>query len=261
MAYETVSLDVSDGVASIKLNRPDALNSLDNRMASELRDALKRATRDGAARSLLLTGTGRAFCAGQDLKAITGESAPASLGDHLRRTWNPIIASLHELTKPSVAVLNGTAAGAGASLALACDLRIASDKASIMLAFARVGVIPDSGATWTLPRLVGLGRALELAYLADPVPAEEALRLGLVNRVVPHDELQTQARQLARRLADGPTLTYALTKRAMRRSYGLSLDEALEQEAQLQTVAGRSADYAEGVDAFVGKRPPTFTGR
>jgi 2-(1,2-epoxy-1,2-dihydrophenyl)acetyl-CoA isomerase len=258
MIYDTITLETKDGVATLTLNRPDAYNAFNDAMGEEVVDALGQAARDDAVRALLLTGAGKAFCSGQDLKSI---EPGRSLGDVLEKLWNPVLRRLWDLEKPVVAALNGIAAGAGASLALACDLRIASEKAALAVVFTKVGVVPDSGITWTLPRLVGLGKALELAYLADPVDAATAERLGLVNRVVPADNLLEEAGGLARRLAEGPTLAYALTKRAMRRAATSTFPEALEYEGHLQEIAGRSADYGEGVNAFVEKRPARFQGR
>ncbi|HVE93082.1 MAG TPA: enoyl-CoA hydratase-related protein [Actinomycetota bacterium] len=260
MDYATITHDVSDGVATITLNRPDALNALDNQMAGELQDALKKTSRDKSARALVLTGAGRAFCSGQDLKAVTGESAPATLGAHVRKAWNPIVLAIHEMDKPVVAAVNGVAAGAGCSLALVCDVRIASEKAMFIEVFSKVGLIPDSGSTWLLPRLVGFGKALEMAWTAEPVGAQDALALGLVNRVVAPDDLETEAHDFARGLASGPTLALTLTKRAMVKAMTSTFAEALHYEAHLQTAAGRSSDYAEGVAAFLEKRPASFKG-
>jgi Enoyl-CoA hydratase/carnithine racemase len=258
MIYDTITLETKNGVATLTLNRPDAYNAFNDAMGEEVGDALGQAARDDGVRALLLTGAGKAFCAGQDLKSIEPDR---SLGDVVEKVWNPVLQRLWDLEKPVVAALNGIAAGAGASLALACDLRVASEKAALSVVFTKVGVVPDSGITWTLPRLVGMGRALELAYLADPVDAATAERLGLVNRVVPADDLLEEAGSLARRLAEGPTLAYALTKRAMRRAATSTFPEALEYEGHLQEIAGRSADYGEGVAAFVEKRPARFQGR
>lgn len=258
MIYDTITLETKDGMATLTLNRPDAYNAFNDAMGEEVVDALGHLARDDDVRALLLTGAGKAFCSGQDLKSI---EPGRSLGDVLEKVWNPVLRRLWDLEKPVVAAINGIAAGAGASLALACDLRIASEKASLAVVFTKVGVVPDSGITWTLPRLVGLGKALELAYLADPVDAVTAERIGLVNRVTPAEALLGEAGELTRRLAEGPTLAYALTKRAMRRAATSTFPEALEYEGLLQEIAGRSADYGEGVNAFVEKRPPRFQGR
>ncbi|MGH8973105.1 MAG: enoyl-CoA hydratase-related protein [Acidimicrobiia bacterium] len=258
MLYETITLETKDGVATLTLNRPDAYNAFNDAMGEETADALGQVARDDGVRAVLLTGAGKAFCSGQDLKSI----APGrSLGDVVEKVWNPVLRRLWDVEKPVVAALNGIAAGAGASLALACDLRIASEKAALSVVFTKVAVVPDSGITWTLPRLVGMGKALELAYLADPVDAATAERLGLVNRVVPAESLAEEADALARRLAQGPTLAYGLTKRAMRRAATSTFPEALEYEGHLQAIAGGSADYGEGVAAFVEKRPARFQGR
>jgi 2-(1,2-epoxy-1,2-dihydrophenyl)acetyl-CoA isomerase len=258
MLYETITLEAKDGVATLTLNRPESYNAFNDAMGEETADALGLVAEDEGIRALLVTGAGKAFCSGQDLKSI---EPGRSLGDVLAKVWNPVLSRLWALEKPVIAALNGIAAGAGASLALACDLRIASEKAALSVAFTKVAVVPDSGMTWTLPRLVGMGMALELAYLADPLDAAAAERLGLVNRVVPTESLAEEAGALARRLAEGPTLAYALTKRAMRRAATSTFPEALEYEGELQAIAGASADYGEGVAAFVEKRPARFSGR
>jgi 2-(1,2-epoxy-1,2-dihydrophenyl)acetyl-CoA isomerase len=258
MLYETITLEAKDGVATLTLNRPESYNAFNDAMGEETADALGLVAEDEGIRALLVTGAGKAFCSGQDLKSI---EPGRSLGDVLAKVWNPVLSRLWALEKPVIAALNGIAAGAGASLALACDLRIASEKAALSVAFTKVAVVPDSGMTWTLPRLVGMGKALELAYLADPLDAAAAERLGLVNRVVPTESLAEEAGALARRLAEGPTLAYALTKRAMRRAATSTFPEALEYEGELQAIAGASADYGEGVAAFVEKRPARFSGR
>jgi 2-(1,2-epoxy-1,2-dihydrophenyl)acetyl-CoA isomerase len=258
MLYETITLETKDGVATLTLNRPESYNAFNDAMGEETADALAQVAEDPSVRALLVTGAGKAFCSGQDLKSI---EPGRSLGDVLAKVWNPVLSRLWALEKPVIAALNGIAAGAGASLALACDLRIASEKAALSVAFTKVAVVPDSGMTWTLPRLVGMGKALELAYLADPLDAAAAERLGLVNRVVPTESLAEEAGALARRLAEGPTLAYALTKRAMRRAATSTFPEALEYEGELQAIAGASADYGEGVAAFVEKRPARFSGR
>jgi 2-(1,2-epoxy-1,2-dihydrophenyl)acetyl-CoA isomerase len=260
-ADQTVLLgvDAEAGVATITLNRPDALNSLTVPMKQELLRVLRAAERDGAVRAVILTGAGRAFCAGQDLRERLQPGA-APLGVELRERYNPIIAAMRSMPKPIVGAINGVAAGAGASLAMACDLRIASEAASFALAFGRVGLVPDSGATWFLPRLVGEAKAAEIALLGDPVLAAEAVRLGLVSKVVTADELATEARAVAARLAAGAPRAIALTKRALATTWARDLDAALEYEAHLQDLAGRTADHAEGMAAFLEKRPPRFSG-
>jgi 2-(1,2-epoxy-1,2-dihydrophenyl)acetyl-CoA isomerase len=257
---DEVRVDQRDGVLTLTLNRPEVLNALTDAMLGDLHDALRRASRDGAVRCVVLTGAGRGFCAGQDLQEAAAADA-GFLRQALRTRFNPIVLLMRTMDKPVLAAVNGVAAGAGCSLALAADLRLASDRATFIQAFSRVGLIPDSGATYLLPRLVGVGRALELIYTADPLSAEDAWRLGLVNRVVPHDDLIPQTQALAARLAAGPTRAFGLAKRAV--AYGLSatFEQALEYEAMLQEVAGRTDDYREGVAAFLEKRPPRFAGR
>ncbi len=223
-------------------------------------EALREAGRDDSVRVVVLTGAGRAFCAGQDLKERQDPDA-TPLDIEVRERFNPIILAMRRLPKPIVAAVNGVAAGAGASLAFACDLRIAAASASFVLAFGRIGLVPDSGASWFLPRLVGAAHAAELLFLPDPMPAAEALRIGLVSQVVPDDHLLHHARTIAAKIAAGSPLAIALTKRALARSLEVGLEAALDHEASLQGIAGRSADHAEGLAAFVEKRPPRFTGR
>ena len=254
-----VRFEVADAVATVTLDRPDALNALTIPMTQELLSALRRAERDAAVRAVILTGAGRAFCAGQDLKERLAPGAP-TLGEELRERYNPIVRTMRSMAKPIVGAINGVAAGAGASLAFACDLRIAAERASFVLAFGRIGLIPDSGATWTLPRLVGPARAAAMALLNDPVPADEAERIGLVSKVVAPDALLAEARSWAVRLAEGAPIGVALTKRALQSSWDRDLEAALEYEAYLQDLAGRSADHAEGLAAFTEKRPPRFRG-
>ena len=244
---------------TLTLNRPDALNSFTVEMKEALLAALKDAARDRGVRALLLTGAGRAFSAGQDLKERQGPEA-ADLGTELRTRYNPIILAMRRLEKPIVGAINGVAAGAGCSVALACDIRLASDRASFMQAFGRVGLVPDTGSSWFLPRQIGYARAAEMVFTADPIDAPTAERIGLVNRVVAGDRLQEEAMALATRLAEAAPLALALAKRGLNRALDTGLEEALEFEAQLQAIAGRSADHAEGVAAFIEKRPPRFRG-
>jgi 2-(1,2-epoxy-1,2-dihydrophenyl)acetyl-CoA isomerase len=254
-----VELDTAAGVATVTLNRPDALNALTVPMKEALLAAFRRLEREKAVRAVILTGAGRAFCAGQDLRErLEPDAAP--LGVEVRERYNPIIRAMRGMPKPIVGAINGVAAGAGASLAMACDIRVASETASFALAFGRVGLVPDSGATWFLPRLVGAARAAELALLNDSVGADDALRLGLVGRVVAPDQLATEAKAIAARLADGAPRAIALTKRALNAAWDHDLDAALEYEAHLQDLAGRTKDHAEGMAAFMDKRPPRFSG-
>lgn len=260
MAYETILYDAADGVATITLNRPDKLNAFNDQMIAETTDAIKASGRDADVRCLVLTGAGRGFSSGQDLGDFQGRGEDVSIGEHLRHGYHRLIRQMVSLEKPIIGAINGIAAGAGCGVALAADIRIASHKASFMLAFSRVGLIPDSGLNWFLPRIVGYSRAYEMAVTADRVPADQALQWGLVNRVVPGDQLPEIAAAWARRLAAGPTLAFGLTKRAMNRGWDMSLDKSLEYEAHLQEVAGRSADNREGIAAFLEKRDARFTG-
>jgi 2-(1,2-epoxy-1,2-dihydrophenyl)acetyl-CoA isomerase len=228
-------------------------------MNSEFLKALRDGEQDSAIRCFVVTGAGRAFCAGQDLKGRSREQR-ASLGKSLRDNYNPIILRLRRTEKVVLAAVNGVAAGAGCNLALACDLRIASEKARFIEAFVRVGLAPDCGGSFFLPRLVGLSKAMELFLLGEPLEAEDALRFGLVAKIVPANELSNATRELAERLAHGPR-SIGLIKRAVNRSLLSGLESQLEYEAQLQEIAGRSVDYDEGVQAFLEKRSPEYTGK
>ncbi|UVS77113.1 enoyl-CoA hydratase-related protein [Actinokineospora sp. UTMC 2448] len=252
-----------DGVRTLTLNRPDAFNSLTVELKEALLAALVAAAADDAVRAVVLTGAGKAFCAGQDLKehmALLAANDPAPLST-VEAHYNPIVTAITALPKPIIAAVNGMAAGAGASFAYACDLRVAADSAKFLMAFANVGLTADSGASWTLPRLIGYGRAMEMMLLAKPVSAEEALRVGMVTQVVPAAEVLPVAHALAARMAAGPTTAYAKIKEAMLASAGGSLAEGLAVEGRTQAEAGRTADHREAVDAFVAKREPGFTGR
>ncbi|MCP3798617.1 enoyl-CoA hydratase-related protein [Allokutzneria sp. A3M-2-11 16] len=253
----------SDGVRTLTLNRPDAFNSLTVGLKEQLLAALHDAAGDPAVRALVLTGAGRAFCAGQDLKEhvrLLSDGDPAPLST-VEKHYNPLTQALFRMPKPVIAAVNGTAAGAGASLSYACDLRVAARSAKFLLAFANVGLAADSGASWTLPRLIGYGRAMELMLLAQPVGAEEALRIGMVTRVVDDGEVLAEAQKLAARMAAGPTTAYARIKQEMLTAASADLTEALAEEAAAQAAAGQTADHREAVEAFVGKREARFTGQ
>lgn len=252
-------LETDGAVATITLDRPDALNSLTVPLKAALLDAFATVAGDPAIRAVVLTGAGRAFCAGQDLRErLEPEALP--LADEIRARYNPLIRAMRDLPKPIVGAINGIAAGAGASLAFACDIRIAAEGASFLLAFGRVGLVPDSGATWLLPRLVGGAKATELALTTDPLSAADAERLGLVARVVPGEQVVAEAQALAARLAAGAPRAVALTKQLLEASWTVALDRQLEAEADAQGAAGATADHAEGIAAFVAKRQPRFTG-
>lgn len=265
MAHQFLKTESAEGVLSITLNRPEVLNSFHAPMAAEMQAVLRTAGEDQAMRAVLITGAGRGFCAGQDL----AEAAPppgagdglADLAAHVRKVYNPIVLAIRSLEKPVVAAVNGVAAGAGASLALACDFVIAADNASFIQAFSRIGLVPDTGATFFLPRLVGTARATAMMMLAEKVTAPQALAAGMIYRVVPAAQLQTEASGFAASLARQATRGLALTKRLLNASLANDLAAQLELEAELQGAAGRTEDYAEGVAAFHQKRPPNFTGK
>ena len=253
-------VEVAESVATLTLDRPDALNALTVPLKEELLATFRRLARDADVRAIVLTGAGRAFCAGQDLRERL-EPGAVPLATEIRERYNPLILAMRTLEKPIVGAINGVAAGAGASLAFACDVRIAAEEASFVLAFGRVGLVPDSGATWLLPRLVGGAKAAELAFSGEPLGAADAERFGLVARVVPARSLLDEARALAVRLAAGAPRAIALTKRALARSWDATLEESLEYEAYLQGIAGATDDHREGLAAFVEKRPPRFSGK
>ncbi|PZG42641.1 enoyl-CoA hydratase [Spongiactinospora gelatinilytica] len=258
----SIRYDVESGVATVTLDRPDALNALVASMKADLLAALTRAAEDDAVRAVLVTGAGKAFSAGQDLREHADNLvAGKGLAGTVRRHYNPIVRTITEMAKPVIAAVNGVAAGAGASLALACDLRIASENAKFAMAFAAIGLAPDSGASWTLPRLVGPAVAAELLMLGDPVSAERARELGLVSRVVPADELAKSARELAVRLAEGPTRAYAATKRALAFGAAHTLSQSLDLEADLQDACAATIDHQAATAAFVAKERPVFHGR
>ncbi|MEV0149543.1 MULTISPECIES: enoyl-CoA hydratase-related protein [unclassified Nonomuraea] len=257
-----IRYDLTDSVATVTLDRPEAMNSLTAEVKSALLAALRRAAGDDQVRAVLLTGSGRAFCAGQDLREHADNlEAGRGLAGTVREHYNPLVELITTMAKPVVAAVNGVAAGAGASLAFACDLRVASERAKFALAFSGIGLAPDSGASWTLQRLVGAGRAAELMLLGEPVDAARALELGLVTRVVPPDDVLKAAGELAVRLAQGPTRAYAATKRALAYAATHTLPEALELEAVLQDECAATRDHRDATRAFLAKERPSFTGR
>jgi len=259
----SVLISVEAGVQTITLNRPDKLNAFNPEMHQQLRRGLEQALDDPAIRVLLLTGAGRAFSSGQDLaeRDVAPGAAPIDLSVSIGSHYNPLVRRLRELPKPVVCAVNGVAAGAGANIALACDLVLAARSASFVQAFARIGLVPDSGGTYFLPRLVGMARATGLALLGESLSAEDAERWGMIWKVVDDERLMPEATALARTLASGPTRGYGLVKRAMYASAGNSLDAQLDLERDLQREAGFSEDYREGVAAFLQKRAPQFKGK
>lgn len=253
---------VDGGVMRITLNRPAVLNSFDLEMGRQLQAVLARAADDRAVRAVLITGAGRAFCAGQDLGSVSLDDPAArpDLGNVVRELWNPIVRQLRALEKPVVAAVNGVAAGAGANLALACDIVLASKTASFIQAFSKLGIIPDSGGTFFLPRLVGMARATALTFLAEKVSADQAMAWGMIWRVCEPEALMTEAEQLALQLAQQPTRGFALTKQALNASMTHDLAAQLDLEEALQRQAGGTHDFVEGVKAFLEKRAPEFRG-
>ncbi len=258
-----VLLDVTDGVATVTLNRPEAMNALDIATKDILLATLQQVAEDRAVRVVVLTGTGRAFCVGQDLREHIGllTSRDESLWSTVPEHYNPIVELLSTMNKPVIAAINGVAAGAGASFAFAADLRIIVDTGGFNLAFAGIALSCDSGASWTLPRLIGTTKAKELLMFPRTVPATEALELGMVNRVVSAEEFPAVVDELARTLATGPTLAYGSIRRSMAFSAGHPLSEALAQEADQMALTGGSQDHAAAVAAFIAKEKPTFQGR
>jgi 2-(1,2-epoxy-1,2-dihydrophenyl)acetyl-CoA isomerase len=262
MEESPVLVSERDGYRILALNRPERLNSFNEAMHAALAAALDAAEADERCRALLLTGSGRGFCAGQDLSnRVFEEGVTPNLSDTLERLYNPLIRRLAALRMPTVCAVNGVAAGAGANLALACDIVLAARSAKFIQAFAKIGLIPDSGGTWVLPRLVGRARARGLALLAEPLPADKAEEWGLIWKAVDDAALMAEAERLAAHLATQPTRGLVLTRRALDAAEANDLDAQLDLERDLQGEAGRTPDYAEGVRAFFAKRPPVFTGR
>ncbi|MCB0879502.1 MAG: enoyl-CoA hydratase/isomerase family protein [Thermoleophilia bacterium] len=261
--FETIEYEVRDGVATIALNRPEKRNAINMQLHKDLAAALRLVQRDREVRALLLTGRGPGFCAGQDLTEFSMARADPDfrVDDHVRSTFNRTIMTIRALPMPVIAAVNGVAAGAGWSLALAADIRIAAEDARFTQAFSKIGLLPDTGSTWFLPELIGTSRSLELMYSGDLIDADRALSLGLVNEIVAGEQLAEHAHAYAASLAKMPTMALALTKRAVYRAPTSTLEDALEYEAQLQQHAAASDDHVEGVTAFLEKRDPVFTGR
>jgi 2-(1,2-epoxy-1,2-dihydrophenyl)acetyl-CoA isomerase len=257
-ASETIRYDTVGGVATITLNRPDRLNALNATMRRELLGAFKAAARDDATRAVIVTGEGRGFCSGADLRGGAGEREFRRV---LTTEYNPLITAIRELPKPVIAAVNGVAAGAGASIAFAADLIVAAEEARFLMAFVKIGLVPDSGATRTLVRALGRHAATEMIFTGEPLTAKRAADAGLVTAVVPANELMTAARELAERLANGPTKALGYAKRLINTAGDEALADSLAHEADLQELAGRTADHAEGVSAFAEKREPRFEGR
>ena len=260
----TLDYSVQEGVAVATLNRQDVLNAFNDELGHALVDAVREASADEAVRCLVLTGAGRAFSSGEDLGALAGDyesGTTPELGQTLIDRYNPLIRAIREAPKPVVAAVNGVAAGAGASVALACDFRIASEHAKLVLAFIKVGLVPDSGGLWFLSRMVGTAKAFHMAATGEPLRADDALAMGLFDKVVSAESFEAEWRSLAGELAAGPTVAYALTKHLVAFAAEHSLEEQLLEEVHAQTRAGKTADHLEGVQAFLAKRPPGFTGR
>lgn len=262
MSYETIEFSIEDGVAVLKLNRPNSLNSFNAQMHTEVRNALKEVKKDANVRCLLLTGNGRGFCAGQDLSdrnVAPGAEMP-NLGESIEKNYSPLLRTLRALEMPVICAVNGVAAGAGANIAFACDIVLAAKSASFIQAFCKIGLIPDCGGTWSLPRLVGPARAMALSMLGDKISAEQAADWGMIWKAVDDEALQDEAMKMAQHFATQPTKGLALIKRAIQASATNTFDEQLDLERDLQTLAGRTDDYREGVAAFMEKRQPQFKG-
>ena len=259
--YNTVISTTENNICSITLNRPEVFNSFNEELSAEFIDALKKASKDENVRVVVISGSGKAFCSGQDLKDIKNHEGQRSLSESVLRRYNPMILTTREMAKPIICKLNGVAAGAGASLALACDIIVASETASLIEVFANVGLVPDSGSSFFLPRLVGYNKAFELITLASKISAKEAHELGIVYKVVAPEELENAVNELALRYATGPTKTYGMIKKMLNKAYTADLTDMLQYEAYCQEIAGKSEDYKEGVAAFVEKRKPQFKGK
>ncbi len=256
--FETVKYEVGNGVAWITLNRPDKLNAFTEQLNKEVQHSVKQASRDKEVRCLVITGEGRAFCSGQDLQGVNEDM---NHGEVLRRFYNPMVMEIHRCEKPIIAAVNGVAAGAGMSLALACDFRLLSEKASFLEAFIHVGLVPDAGNLYFLPKLIGHAKAMELAVLGEKINAEEAKELGLATKVIPMEQWQAEITAFAEKVANMPTAAIAVIKKNLKASWESTLEESLERDAQGQRIAGLTLDHKEGVAAFMQKRKPVFQGK
>ncbi len=264
MEYETVKTELKSGVQWITLNRPEKLNAFNEQMGNDLMEALKEGEKSPAVRCLVVTGEGRAFSVGEDLntnRTAYDSGKPMLLGEVVKRKYNPIVQRIRKMDKPVLAGVNGVTAGAGLGLALACDLRAASDKATFHEAFIKVGLAPDSGTSFWLTRILGLAKAMEVGLLGEPIDATMAMNLGLVNWVFPDGKFREELTKIAVRLASGPTRAMGLTKRALNKAIVVDMDSALEYETYLQDIAGRTRDHVEGVKAFFEKRDASFSGQ
>ncbi|MGE0588950.1 MAG: enoyl-CoA hydratase/isomerase family protein [Cyclobacteriaceae bacterium] len=260
MDFKFIKYELSNGIATITLNRPEVYNALNDAITYELQDAFKQVARDTEARVVVLTGEGKAFCSGQDLKAVSG-SEKRSFLQSLHKRYNPLITQMQSLPKPIICRLNGVAAGAGCSIALACDLIIAAEEATLIEVFINIGLVPDSGSSYFLPRIVGRAKAFEMCTMGSRIKGKEAEALGLVNKAVPADQLDAVVAEYAGYYAGAPTKAIGLIKKMLNRSTSSSLEEMLDYEAYCQEIAGSSADYKEGVAAFLEKRKPAFQGK
>ena len=258
---QTILTELKEGIYIITLNRPEVYNAFNEQLTTDLINAFKEVAKNDEMRCVVLTGAGKAFCSGQDLKDAPSGNGKRSLRDSLERRYNPLIRAMRNLPKPIIAAINGVAAGAGCSLALACDYRICSDSAKLIEVFVRIGLVPDSGSSWFLVKYLGIAKAFELAATGEDVSAQKALDLGLVNQVVPSDKLLEETMKVAKAFATGPTKAYGYIKKMMDKAASMSLDEALDYEVYMQEAAGRTEDYTNAVAAFREKKKAEFKGK
>ena len=258
---EFIQKSIQNGIATLTLNRPEVFNSFNREMALQLQEQLDKAATDPEVRAIVITGSGKAFCAGQDLKEVTTPELNPGFKKILEEHYNPIITKIRAIEKPIIAAVNGVAAGAGANIALACDIVIAHEKVSFIQAFSKIGLIPDSGGTFFLPRLIGFGKATALMLLGDKINATDAEKMGMIYKVTPLEEFEETVSNMAHTLAQMPTKALGMTKRLLNESMTNTLEQQLELESKLQIEAAQSEDYAEGVSAFIEKRKPEFKGK